>query len=144
MTQTFMTGASCTLTSTIMMALGRFRFGLSTAAYQRLQRRTDYPWQTQNRLGRKPARQKTHDGDDQITLSGVIHPHFRGGLGQLDAMRTEAARDEPLQLVDGKGVVYGLWVILSLHEGASEFFADGAPRAQNFRLQLGAYGEDAA
>jgi len=130
--------------STNMIALGDYRFSLPTAAYQRLQRRTEFPWTAQPRLGRKPARQKVREGDDRITLSGVVYPHFRGGLGQIDAMRGQAGRDEPLSLVMGTGRVMGLWVILKIHETQAEFFADGAPRRQNFRLELGIYGEDAA
>lgn len=132
------------MNSTVMMALGAYRFALATAAHQNLQRKTEYPWTAQERLGRTPARQKVRKGDDRITLSGIIHPHFRGGLGQIDAMRAEADRDEPLLLIDGKGIVFGLWVIESITEGQSEFFADGAPRSQKFRLELVFYGEDAA
>jgi len=104
------------MNSLVMIALGSYRFGLTTAAHQRLQRRSTYPWVAQERLGRLPARQKTR----------------------------EAERDEPLLMVDGKGIVYGLKVILSIHDGQSEFFADNAPRAQRFRMELGLYGEDGA
>lgn len=132
------------MNTTVMIALGAYRFSLPTAAYQQFQRRTDFPWTGQERLGRAPARQKVRDGDDTITLSGVIYPHYAGGLGQIDAMRAEAGKNQPLMMVDGRGRVFGRWVILSLHESAAEFFADGAPKQQRFRLEMSAYGEDAA
>ena len=54
-----------------MMALGGYRFGVSTAAYRELTRAAEYRWAAQERLGRLPARQYLGPGSE---LSGVIHP----------------------------------------------------------------------
>ncbi|TIM92331.1 MAG: phage tail protein, partial [Mesorhizobium sp.] len=40
-----------------MMGLGPFRFSLSTAAYQALERSDEYRWVSQDRIGRHPAMQ---------------------------------------------------------------------------------------
>ncbi|TAN71131.1 MAG: phage tail protein, partial [Magnetospirillum sp.] len=95
----------------VMMALGGYRFSLSTAAYQDLDRTNEYRWAAQERMGRRSARQFTGPGDETIALSGVILPHYRGGLGQLDAMRAEAGKGKPLMLVDGLGRVWGKYCI---------------------------------
>ena len=126
-----------------MMALGDYRFSLATAAYQELQRTTAYRWALQPRLGRRPSRQFVGAGDETISLGGTIYPHYRGGLGQLDAMRTEAGAGRPLQLVTGTGVVLGQWVIERVEETQRFFLDDGRPRSVEFRLELAAYGEDA-
>jgi phage protein U len=125
-----------------MMALGDYRFALDTAAYEKLQRTTSYRWETINRLGRAPAQQFIGAGDDDISMDGVIYPHFRGGLGQLDEIRTLAGQGEPLLLVDGTGKVWGDYVVREVGEGQSVFFSNGAPRKIEFSLTLRAFGDD--
>lgn len=125
-----------------MMALGKYRFSVSTAAYRELTRSAEYRWAAQERLGRLPARQYLGPGSETVSLSGVIHPHYRGGLGQLDRMRAEAGRGEPLDLSTGDGTIMGKWVVTRIEETRRVLDADGAPRRVEFRLQLARYGED--
>ena len=125
-----------------LMALGDYRFSIDTAAYDELERATEYRWARQDRLGRAPARQYLGPGDDTIRLRGTILATYRGGLGQLDAMRAEAARGEPLRLVGGTGTVFGLWVVQRIRETGSVFLEGGAPRRIEFELELAFYGED--
>ncbi|MCF5931053.1 phage tail protein, partial [Xanthomonas perforans] len=54
----------------------------------------------------------------------------------LDTLRQLAADGEPLPLVDGAGVVYGPYLLLSINETASLFFEDGTPRRIEFQLSL--------
>lgn len=126
----------------IMMSLGEYRFSAPTAAYQELTHATDYRWAVQERLGRLPARQYLGPGDETIKLRGVVHPHYKGGLGQIDRMRTEAGRGEPLLLSEGTGRVLGTWVIERIEEVRRELEADGAPRRIEFNLTLTRYGKD--
>ena len=74
----------------VMLQLGAYQFGLNTAAFQGLQRSDDYRWPEQERLGREAALQFVGPGATTINLDGVIYPEWRGGAGQLDAMRAEA------------------------------------------------------
>lgn len=124
-----------------MMKLGAFTFSLDTAAYQQLQRTTAYKWPAQDRAGQSAALQFMGEGEDSIGLMGVIYPHYKGGLRQVDAMRKEAAKGEPLILVDGMGWVLGKWVILSATETKKIFLEDGTPRKINFSLKLRKYSE---
>lgn len=100
----------------VMMGLGPFRFGLETAAYQTLSRATEYRWESQERIGRHPAMQFIGEGHTTIDLDGVIYPLFRGGLSQVDRMRTIAGQGAPQILVSGRGRVYGQFVIMSVSE----------------------------
>ena len=125
-----------------LLALGDLRFSVDTAAYRNLTRVTEYRWPSQARLGRRPARQFLGIGEDTATLRGAIYPHHRGGLGQLDAMRGEAAKGTPLQLVAGDGRVLGRWVIARVEETQPEHWSDGTPRRQDFVVELAFYGED--
>lgn len=124
------------LGSTVMMQLGSFQFGINTAAYQELRRRSEYNWASQDRFGKLPALQYTGPAGDSITLTGVIYPEWRGGNGRLDELRALAAQGRPQTLIDGAGRLMGSWVIESVEESQSTFAAAGMPRKQEFTLQI--------
>ena len=128
--------------SETMMALGSYRFSVDSAAYQELKHSQAYRWQAQERLQRRPAMQFLGAGEESIELSGVIYPHFKGGLEQLDTMRAEANKGQPLLLVDGLGFVWGQWVITQIDEGQSFFQGNGQSLKQSFQLKLVNYGAD--
>lgn len=126
----------------MMLALGPYRFSLNTSAYQSLKRSSEYRWPSIERIGKEPLLQAIGPGCDRIDLDGVIYPHFRGGLGQINAMRDSAQRQEPLMLINGQGNVLGRFVITQIEESQNTFLADGAPRKIEFRLSLDRYGEE--
>jgi phage protein U len=131
------------LTSLTMMALGTFRFGVNQASYQSLRRSATYRWAQASRAGRAPASQFIGPGGEEMTLDGVIYPHFKGGLRQVEGMRAVAGLGQPMMLVDGLGWVLQRWCIAGVDETRSVFLADGAPRRIDFSLRLVSYGEDA-
>lgn len=120
----------------MMLALGMFVFSLSTAAYQELQRQTDWRHASNNRIGAPPARQFVGRGDDTITLPGIIFPELAGSAFSLDALRLMANTGKAWPMVEGGGRIYGLWVIESLSETKTLFFRDGTPRRIEFTLSL--------
>lgn len=126
-----------------MLILGGYQFQLDTAAYQTLQRTTLYRWEQNARIGQHAATHWVGPGQDKISLQGTIYPQFKGGLGQVDEMRKEAAYGTPLQLVDGQGQVHGFWVIERVREDNSHHAPGGIPRKIDFRLELVYYGETA-
>lgn len=133
-----------TTTEHVMMALGEYRFALATAPYQRMTRQIEARWSAQARIGREPAHQYLGQGVETIALEGVVYPAHRGGLRQVEEMKEQARRGEPLMMTDGTGFVWGRWVIRSIRETRQVFFADGAPRAIEFSADLAFYGEDRA
>ena len=126
----------------MMLALGPYRFSVNTRAYQSLKRSSEYRWPSIERIGKEPLLQAIGPGCDRIDLDGVIYPHFRGGLGQINAMRDSAAKQEPLMLINGQGNVLGRFVITQIEESQNTFLADGAPRKIEFRLSIERYGEE--
>ncbi|MEN5255250.1 phage tail protein [Pseudomonas protegens] len=120
----------------MMMALGMFVFSLSTAAYQELQRQTEWRHVSNTRIGAAPARQFVGRGDDSITLPGVILPELAGSVLSLDTLRLMANTGKAWPMVEGSGRIYGLWVIESLSETKTVFFPDGTPRRLEFTLNL--------
>ncbi|KAA8739137.1 phage tail protein [Pseudomonas koreensis] len=120
----------------MMLALGMFVFSLSTAAYQELQRQTEWRHASSNRVGASPARQFVGRGDDSITLPGIILPELAGSALSLDALRLMANTGKAWPMVEGSGRIYGLWIIESLSETKTIFFRDGTPRRIEFTLSL--------
>lgn len=125
-----------------MMALGEYRFGMTTAAYQEFTHTAEYRWAAQERQGRLPARQYVGPGQETASMRGVIHPYYKGGLGQLDRMRAEAGRGVSLRMTGGDGRAWGLWVITRVEETRRVFEPDGRPKRIEFQLQLARYGEE--
>lgn len=133
-----------TIGTPVMMQLGSYQFGLSTAAYQELMRKSGYRWASQDRFGQYPALQFTGPESETTELSGIIYAEFRGGTGQLDAIRALAAKGLPQRLIDGNGKLLGRWVIESVEETQSTFAAKGYPRKQEFSLSIKSFPESAA
>ena len=124
-----------------MMALGAYRFSMSTAAYQELLRSTLYTWPIHQRTGATPLLQFTGGGNDEITLRGIIFPEFKGGTRQVDDMRLEAGLGIPLTLISGFGNFYGLFAIAAINEEQAVFYADGTPRRQAYTVMLIRYND---
>jgi len=119
-----------------------YYFNLDTAAFEELRRQTSFRWAGQERLTRSIAQQAVGQGEDKITLKGAIFPGFKGGLKQLDTLRTIGSRLQPVSLTTGYGEVLGTWCLLNIEEEQSHLLAGGIPRKQSFSLEFVSYGND--
>lgn len=138
---------------TVMLALGAYRFSISSAAYSSLVKQDSWGWTEQARAGREPILQLTSKPLTTVSLAGTIYPEYKlgGGFTQLPEMRAEADRGVPLTMLafetaprtwgsTGNGAInLGQWVILSLSETQRNFRANGSPRAIEFSIQLKRY-----
>lgn len=119
-----------------------FYFNLDTAAFDELRRQTEFRWASQERLSRRPAQQAVGMGEEKLSLKGAIFPTFKGGLKQLDTLRSIGAQLVPLNLTTGYGVVLGTWCLRNLEEEQGALLAGGVPRKQTFSLEFTRYGDD--
>ncbi len=117
-------------------------FNLDTAAFDELRRSTAFRWASQERLTRRPAQQAIGMGEEKLTLKGAIFPGFRGGIKQLDTLRSLGGKLQPLTLTTGYGDVLGTWCMTSVEEEQSALLAGGIPRKQGFTLEFVRYGDD--
>lgn len=119
-----------------------YYFNLDTAAFDDLTRKTGYRWAGQERLTREIAQQAVGQGEDKLTIKGAIFPLFKGGIGQLNTLRSIGRRLQPLTLTTGYGEVLGSWCLLSVDEEQGALLAGGIPRKQSFTLEFVSYGND--
>lgn len=125
-----------------MMSYGMFVFMLSTTPYQSLTRQSDWRHVKNDRTGLSAKWQYTGPGEDSITLSGVLYPEVTGGDVSLELLRTMAYNAKPWPLIEGTGMIYGLFVIGSISETRTEFFTDGKAKKIEFTLSLKKVSED--
>ncbi|MCL6619945.1 MAG: phage tail protein [Thermomonas hydrothermalis] len=126
-----------------MMTLGTFVFSLPTLAYQQLQRQIAWRHATSDRVGARAAAQYLGVGEETIQLEGTVAKELTAGEPSLNMLRDLAEDGQPLPLVDGRGYVYGAYVIKAIGETQRTFFPDGAARELQFQLELLRVDEDA-
>jgi phage protein U len=117
-------------------------FNLDTAAFDELSRSSAFRWAAQERLSRRSAQQGVGIGEDKLTLKGAIFPGFKGGLKQLNTLRSIGSQLQPLLLTTGYGEVLGNWCLVSINEDQSALLQGGIPRKQAFTLEFTRYGDD--
>ncbi|HEN3356287.1 TPA: phage tail protein [Yersinia enterocolitica] len=120
----------------MMLSLGLFVFMRQTTPYQNMNRNIDYRWPTNNRIGLRPAAQFLGVDSEKITLSGVLLPELTGGKLSLLALELMAAQGKAWPLIEGDGTIYGMFVIESLSQTDTLFFANGSARRIEFTLKL--------
>ena len=119
-----------------------YYFNLDTTAFDELRRQASFRWAGQERLRRSVAQQAVGLGEEKITLKGAIYPHHKGGIKQLNVLRSIGRNLQPLNLVTGYGEVLGNWCLVSVEEEQSHLLAGGIPRKQGFNLEFVSYGND--
>ena len=120
----------------VYLSLGRYRFGLETAAYERIRRQWSWRWAQQDVLSARPFQQYVGPGRVEMQIDGYVTPHFKGGLRQVDDMVAEADKGEPLQVVDSLGRVWGDFCITQVTETRREIGPAGLPLRIEFSLTL--------
>ncbi|EQC0318709.1 phage tail protein, partial [Yersinia enterocolitica] len=83
-----------------------------------------------------PAAQFLGVDSEKITLSGVLLPELTGGRLSLLALEVMANQGKAWPLIEGSGMIYGMFVVESLSLTRSLFFADGSARRIEFTLNL--------
>lgn len=87
-------------------------------------------------IGKRDAYQFLGVGEENITLAGVLYPELTGGKLTMTTLRMMAEEGRAWPLLDGTGMIYGMYVISRVSETGSIFFADGTPRKIDFTLSL--------
>ena len=120
----------------MLMALGLFVFSLPTLAYDELSRKTSYRHAFTARIGARDAAQFTGIGEETVSIGGSTFHELGDGEASIAELRTMAESGEAWALVDGTGLVWGSYVILTVDEKHRDFFPDGTPRQIDFGVEL--------
>lgn len=128
----------------MLLALGQFVFGMDTAPFQELQRRTQWRHAANPRVGARDVRQFVGLGDDTFNISGTLVPELAGKLSSLDELRKMGNAGEAYALVDGTGTVYGAYLLEEVDTTNKNLRQDGTPRRVDFSITLTRQDDDRA
>lgn len=120
----------------MMLTLGLFVFQLNTLPYQSFQRQVSWRHPTNSRVGTSPASQFVGRDNDKVSLDGVLLPELTGGTVSLALLEAMADQGKAWPLIEGTGMIYGMFVVESLNTTRTVFFKDGAARKIDFTLAL--------
>lgn len=120
----------------MLLALGLFPFAIATLAHDELQRRAAWRHLGTPRVGARDAYQFTGPAEETIQLSGSVFLEIADGEASIDELRAMAASGDAWPLVDGRGLVYGAFVITGLEERRKHLLPDGTPRQIDFGVDL--------
>ncbi len=120
----------------MLLALGLFAFSIDTLAFDEIARRADWRHVTSTRIGARDATQFTGPGVETIALPGSVYLEIADGRVSIDELRRMADTGDAWSLVDGRGYVYGSYVITGIDDRGKVFFPDGTPRQIDFAIDL--------
>lgn len=119
----------------MMLALGMFVFMRQTLPHQTMQRESDYRWPSNSRIGKRDALQFLGGRGKHHACRCALSRTDRRKL-TMTTLRLMAEEGRAWPLLDGTGMIYGMYVISRVSETGSIFFADGTPRKIDFTLSL--------
>lgn len=120
----------------MLLALGLFVFSINTLAFDELSRRATWRHASSTRVGTRDATQFTGPGEETISLPGTVFAEIADGEVSVDELRRMASSGDAWSLVDGRGYVYGAFVITTIDDRRSAFWPDGTPRQIDFSIEL--------
>lgn len=120
----------------MMMILGVFIFELQSTPYQQLSRENTWRHSKADRVGGSPRYQYIGPGEENITLNGVLYPEITGGDVSLLALRAMGYSGKAWPLIEGTGMLFGMYVITGLKQTREVFFRDGKAARIEFTLSL--------
>jgi hypothetical protein len=129
----------------IVLQLGEYQFGITTASYEQLQRAAGWEWAEQPTYGARPKLHYTGEAAETITLNctqilGWKSP-LKNGKTQAAILRDMARLKQSYQLTVNTGTNLGKWAIVSVSETQAHILSDGTPQMSTFDLSLKYYGE---
>lgn len=120
----------------LMTAASTGKLDKLTAAFKASDGKTEELVKIMQDIGKRDAYQFLGVGEENMTLAGVLYPELTGGKLTMTTLRLMAEEGRAWPLLDGTGMIYGMYVISRVSETGSIFFADGTPRKIDFTLSL--------
>lgn len=121
------------------MALGPHVFEAHGFGFTDVNRQLDTSWAELDVAMRFDALHWTGPKSETVSIRGVLFPQEFGGLDTLESLRRAAQNGEPMQLVSGRGQVFGRYVVVGIDEDRELHDASGRPLRNAYTLQLRRY-----
>lgn len=128
---------------TVLMTLGEIRFSVDEGSYRQLSQALEIRVARLDRAGAQSGRQVLGE-DLTIDIEGVCYPGQRHAVDRVDSFMAAARAHKPHMLTDGRGNVWGEFLIERVERRSADFDASGAPLREDFRLSLGAVPQEAS
>lgn len=126
----------------MMMIYGMFVFMRTTAPYQSLEQNGEFRHVKNDRVNKSAKWQYIGAGENTITLTGLLYPEITGGDTSLTALWTMAYAGKAWPLIEGTGMIYGMYAVKSIRVNRTEFLPDGKAQKIEFTLSLQLQSED--
>lgn len=120
----------------MMMTLGLYIFKLSTLPYQSVNRTVNYNWAQNNRVGLRPASQFLGVEKESMVLTGQLMTDVTGGQSSLTALQLMADSGRAWPLIEGTGIIYGMFIIETINNVSSQLLSNGRARDITFTITL--------
>ena len=122
-----------------MMTLGTVRFDAIATPIDSTERTTGYNWTVQDVLNGNPVANYNGETAEQLSVSGVLHPTYKGRLQTLDDLRTLAQSGKPQTLTASNGQVMGRWIIKGIRNSNSQLLRNGTSTRVSFSIDMVKY-----
>jgi phage protein U len=132
-----------------MLTVGGVTFESGGATFDELAHEVKARWAEVSRLKSAPAQQWIGKDIPTISLQGLIYTTYSpggeagGAVGShtLDEFVSMVDAGEPVTVSSGRGENYGMWIVRSFHRTDTALIDNGAPKKQQFTLNLSFYSE---
>ena len=116
--------------------LGYFAFNINTAPYTQMSESRTYRHARNSIVGGRPRGQYIGEGEETLSLSGILYPEVTGGKSNLYYLERMAKEGNAYTLITEGFKFKGMYVIDQINTTDSHFFKDGVARKIEFTLDL--------
>ncbi len=120
----------------IVLAWGAVLFTPTKAGFNELQHKMNFGWHKQELMNKSPLYQATKAIDYDISITGVFYTKVIGHDQMLNILKKQGESQKPYFMADGRGRVYGKFILQDMEATDSYHLASGMPQKQEYSLNL--------
>jgi phage protein U len=116
--------------------VGPLQFSITPLNAHAIDRAASTDYAKKDVIGRRRVYEHTGEGDDRVTVRGLLFPYKLGGLGSLTLAHTIREQGQPQMVVRGDGRVFGWYVITEVSEKHTYLAGDGVGQQVEVELTM--------
>ncbi len=118
----------------IILAWGAVLFTPNKQGFEDLSHKMSFGWQKQELMNQSPLYQATQGLDYEVTIKGKIYALKAGHTQMINILRMQGQSQKPFFMADGRGRIFGKFILLSLDGKESYHLKNGMPLKQEYNL----------